>query len=351
MSVSWPDLFSSLDSKKDLTPELASFVMTEILEGRAEKEDIKKFLTLLNDKGYATADIALMVGKMFEYAAPITITERAVDPVGTGGDGRNTINISTTSAIVTTAAGARVVKHGSGAASSKSGAADVLDALGVVTTLTGPQIEESVRLLGIGFLRATTFHPALRHAVAARKELAVPSIFNILGPLANPAKPKAIALGVARASALPLMAKVIADRGGEGFAFRSNDGLDEIALSDFTQVLQINDGEVSAHIFDPQDLGIARAPISELVGGEPAHNAAIIKDVLQGKKGAPREAILLNSAITIAAFKADFSLGVTQQIANGYVLAEQAIDSGRAFELLEKWKNLTNELAATAPTA
>jgi len=351
MTLGWNELFTSLENKQDLNADLASFVMTEILEGRADKEDIKRFLTLLNDKGYATADIALMVGKMFEYAAPISISERAVDPVGTGGDGRNTINISTTSAMVTTAAGARVVKHGSGAASSKSGAADVLDALGVVTTLSGPQIEETVRLLGIGFLRATTFHPALRHAVAARKELAVPSIFNILGPLANPAKPKAIALGVARESALPLMAKVIADRGGEGFAFRSNDGLDEVALSDFTQVLQITNGEVTSHTFDPQDLGIARAPISELVGGEPSHNAAIIKDVLQGKKGAPREAILLNSAITIAAFKADFSLGVTQQIANGYVLAEQAIDSGRAWEVLENWKNLTQELAATSPTS
>ena len=349
MKKSWPELFATLEAHNDLSPELALFVMTEILEGRADKEDIKKFLLLLNEKGYSSSDIALMIEQMFKYAEPISISERAVDPVGTGGDGRNTINISTTSAIVTTAAGARVVKHGSRAASSKSGAADVLEALGVFTSLNGAEIAQTVHKLGIGFCLATSFHPALRFAAPARKELAVPSIFNILGPLANPAKPKAIALGVAREKALPIMAKVIADRGGEGFAFRSDDGLDEVALSDTTTILQIANGEISTHKFDPLDLGIARAPISELVGGEPSYNAAIVKDVLQGKQGAPREAVLLNSAIAIAAFKGDFSLGVTQQIANGYVLAQKAIDSGAAWTLLEKWRDLTNELAAQRP--
>ena len=280
-----------------------------------------------------------------KYSLPIQISERAVDPVGTGGDGKNTVNISTSAAIVTTAAGARVVKHGSIAASSKSGAADVLAALGIATDLTGPEVEETVYKLGIGFMKATTFHSALRHAAPARKSLGVPTVFNILGPLANPAQPKAIALGVAPIEKLPIMAKVIADRGGEGFAFRGDDGIDELTLATTSTIIQIYNGEMSTHIFDPEEIGIERAPLSALVGGAPAVNAQIIRDVFAGEQGPIRDAILLNSAIAIAAFKGDFSLGITQQIANGYVLAQQAIDSGKALNLLNDFAKLTQELS------
>ena len=347
MADLWSNLFTHLQNKNDLTPELATFVMTQILEGQASEEDIKKFLLLLKEKGESSTDMTLLVEMLYKYALPINISERAVDPVGTGGDGKNTVNISTSAAIVTTAAGARVVKHGSIAASSKSGSADVLAALGIATELTGPDVEKCVHKYGIGFLKATTFHSALRHAAPARRALGVPTVFNILGPLANPAKPKIIALGVAPLPKLPVMAKVIADRGGEGFAFRGDDGIDELTLATTSTIIEIHDGITTTHTFDPQELGIERAPLSALVGGVPEVNAQIIRDVFKGKPGPIRDAIALNAAITIAAFKADYGIGLVQQIANGYVLAQQAIDSGKALELLDTWGAYTQELAAT----
>jgi anthranilate phosphoribosyltransferase len=176
----------------------------------------------------------------------------------------------------------------------------------------------------------------------------VPTVFNILGPLANPAQPKAIALGVAPKEKLSIMAKVVCDRGGEGFAFRGDDGIDELTLGTTSTVIQIYNGEMSTHSFDPEEIGIERAPLSALVGGTPEVNAKIIRGVFEGDQGPIREAILLNAAIAIAAFKADFGVGVTQQIANGYVLAQQAIDSGRALALLEEFGKLTQELSPSA---
>jgi len=341
----WSALIAHLNSGADLTPSLTEEVMREILEGLAEENDIKDFLLALKNKGESSTDISLMVKELLKYALPINITDRAVDPVGTGGDGKNTVNISTSAAIVTTAAGARVVKHGSIAASSKSGAADVLNALGIATDLTGPEVEETVRKLGIGFMKATTFHSALRHAAPARKALGVPTVFNILGPLANPAQPKVIALGVAPKEKLPIMAKVVSDRGGEGFAFRGDDGIDELTLATTSTVLQISNGEIQAHKFDPEEIGIERAPLTSLIGGVPEVNAKIIRGVFEGDQGPIRDAILLNAAIAIAAFKGDFDIGLNQQIANGLVLAQQAIDSGKALELLVNFAKLTQELS------
>ena len=194
-------------------------------------------------------------------------------------------------------------------------------------------------------MKATTFHSALKHAAPARKSLGVPTVFNILGPLANPAQPKAIALGVAPLEKLSIMAKVVADRGGEGFVFRGDDGIDELTLATTSTVIQVKSGEMQTYTFDPQEIGIDRAPLSELVGGEPSYNATIIRDVFSGKKGPVRDAIALNAAIAIAAFKGDFDLGLNQQIANGLVLAEQALDSGKAFDLLEAWGKYTQELS------
>ena len=345
MANNWKALIAHLEQNLDLNEALATSAMSEILEGRAAEEDIKNFLIALKNKGESATDISLLVNELLKYALPISISERAVDPVGTGGDGKNTVNISTSAAIVTTAAGARVVKHGSIAASSKSGAADVLTELGVATDLTGPEVEKCVYKLGIGFMKATTFHSALRHAAPARRALGVPTVFNVLGPLANPAQPKVIALGVAPKEKLSIMAKVVADRGGEGFAFRGDDGIDELTLATTSTVIQIKNGEMTTHVFDPQEIGIELSPLSALVGGTPDINAKIIRRVFAGEEGPVREAILLNAGISIAAFKGDFHLGLNQQIANGYVLAKQAIDSGKAEELLEKWSQLTQELS------
>jgi len=283
---------------------------------------------------------------MYSYCAPISIPLRAVDTVGTGGDGANTINISTTAAIITNAAGARVVKHGNRAVSSKCGAADLLEALGIKIDLTGSEVEQTVHKIGIGFCFAPIFHSSMKHAAVARKELGTPTIFNILGPLANPAKAIACAIGVARAELLPLMSQVLLEQGKEGFVFRGDDGLDEVSLSTTTQVIQINDGKLTQSEFNPADLGITSSSVSDLLGGDAKYNADMTMKIFSGLKGPMRDAVTLNAAFAIAAFKADFDLPLQTQIANGFVLANKAIDSGAALSVVKKWGELTNEIVS-----
>jgi anthranilate phosphoribosyltransferase len=344
--MSWDLIFKSLSDKSDLSNEQITWAMSQILEGKASNDEIKQFLTGLKAKGESAAEVEALVAQMYSYSASINVTERSVDTVGTGGDGANTINISTAAAIVTNAAGARVVKHGNRAASSKSGSADLLEALGIKIDLTGAEVEQTVYKIGIGFCFAPVFHSSMKYAAAARKELGVPTVFNILGPLANPAKPKACAIGVARAELLPLMAQVLLDQGKEGFVFRGDDGLDEVSLSTTTQVIQISDGELNESVFNPADLGISSAPISELAGGDATYNAQMTLKIFAGEKGAMRDAVTLNAAFAIAAFKADFNLPLQTQIANGFVLANKAIDSGAALSVVKKWAELTNEIVS-----
>lgn len=347
--LTWNHITEVLDSKKDLSIDEVHWAMGQILEGLAPVEDVKNYLTKLSAKGESAAEISAMIDQMYAFAAPITISDRAVDIVGTGGDGYNTINISTTAAIITTAAGARVVKHGARAASSKSGAADFLEAFGVNININGEGVAEIVRQIGIGFCFAPKFHPALRHAAPARKELGVSTIFNVLGPLANPAKPVAIAVGVAKEKFQPIMAEVLARRGCEGFVFRGDEGIDEISLSTTSTVYQVSEGKYRIEKFDPTNLGIESAPIEALVGGDAEYNVKVAKDIFAGKEGPARDAVTLNAAAAIAAFKADFALSVEQQFANGLVLARQAIDSGAASALIEKWAALSQAIAIKFP--
>jgi anthranilate phosphoribosyltransferase len=319
--------------------------MREVLEDRAEKEVLKHFLLALKNKGETAEEVAALVEQMYIHGAPIVIGERAVDTVGTGGDGAHTINISTTAAIIAAAAGSRVVKHGNRAASSKSGAGDLLEALGVAINLDGEKVAKTVAELGIGFCFAPVFHPAMRFAASARKELATATVFNILGPLANPARPKAAAIGVANEAMHLVMARVLADRGVEGFVFRGDDGLDEITLATSTSVLTIGGGEISSDRIDAKDFGLANAPISALVGGDANENAAITKAIFAGEKGAPRDAVLLNAAAAIAAFDGDTSQSIHQRISASLIKASAAVDSGAATNLLAKWVTLSQELS------
>lgn len=344
-SPSWEQILQELSEGHELGSVSTHWAMNQILNGDAAIEEIKSFLLALRAKGETANEVRALVDSMYEHAQLINIADRAVDIVGTGGDGAQTINISTAAAIVTTAAGARTIKHGNRAATSKSGSADLLEALGVNISLNAQGVEECVRKIGIGFAFAPVFHPAMKHAAAARKELGVPTIFNILGPLANPAKPVAVAIGVAREELLPVVAQVLASRGCEGLIFRGDDGLDEISLGTTTTVYIINKGEIRKEIFDPREIGLEPHSIEELQGGSASENAEITREVFGGLTGAYREAILLNAAAAIAAFKADFHLGIEQQLANGYVYARQAIDSGAAIQLLERWVDLSNELA------
>ena len=349
MNFSWDYISEQLLSKQNLSTQEVHWAMGQILDGNAGVEDIKSYLTKLTAKGESASEISAMIDQMYEYAMPITVPDRAVDIVGTGGDGFNTINISTTAAIVTTAAGARVVKHGNRAASSMGGSADFLEALGVNININGEGVAEIVRQIGIGFCFAPKFHPALRFAAPARKELGVSTIFNILGPLANPAKPIAIAVGVAKEKFQPIMAEVLAQRGCEGFVFRGDDGIDELSLSTTSTVYQVSDGKYRVEKFDPSNLGIESAPISALVGGDAQHNVKIARQIFSGKESAAKDAVILNAAAAIAAFKADFGLSVEQQFANGLVLARAAIESGAASELVTSWAKLSHEIAAIYP--
>jgi anthranilate phosphoribosyltransferase len=270
-----------------------------------------------------------------------------VDTVGTGGDGANTINISTTAAIIAAGAGSRVVKHGNRAASSKSGAGDLLEALGVAINLDGPKVAQTVAELGIGFCFAPIFHPAMRFAAPARKELATSTVFNILGPLANPAKPKAAAIGVANERMHLVMAQVLVERGVEGFVFRGDDGLDEITLATTTSVLTIGRGEISSDRIDAKDFSLANAPISALVGGDAQENARITSAIFAGERGAPRDAVLLNAAAAIAAFDGEFELSIHERLSKSLAKAVESVDSGKANSILESWVKLSNKLAAS----
>lgn len=342
--MSWNRAFELLDSYLDLPQELVREIMREILEGRAENENLKRFLLALKEKGETSDEVGAMVAEMYEHSAPINISQRAVDIVGTGGDKANTINISTMSAIVAAAAGAVVVKHGNRAASSKSGSADLLEALGVEINLDGQLVEQCVAELRIGFCFAPNFHPAMRHAGPARRELGVPTVFNILGPLANPAKPKSAAIGVANERMHLVMAQVLGDRGVDGFVFRGDDGLDELTLTTTTQVLTIGNGEIESGLIDPPKFGIPYSPIESLVGGEASENAKIALEVFDGAKGAPRDAVILNAASAIAAYNNDAELDLATRFEEGIAEAIQAIDSGAAKDLLNRWVKLTQAL-------
>ena len=328
MDTRWELHISRLRSGLDLEPVEVQWCMNEILTGNAEIEVIKEFLLALKAKGETSSEVGALVDQMYEHCAPITINERAVDTVGTGGDGAHTINISTTAAIVAAAAGVKVVKHGNRAASSKSGSADLLEALGININLDGTDVEKTFSELGIGFCFAPVFHPAMRFAAPARKELATPTVFNILGPLANPAKPHAAAIGVASESMHLVMAQVLSNRGVDGFVFRGDDGLDEITLATTTSVLTIGAGEITRGLIDPLDFGIERAPIAALVGGDSAENARITTAIFSGEKGAPRDAVVLNAAAAIAAYEARFDLNLHERMALGVSRAIEAIDSG-----------------------
>ena len=345
--LDWSALTEKLLAGLDLEKDEIQGAMREILGGDSDIENVKSFLLALKSKGETSDEVGALVEVMYAHAAPISILERAVDTVGTGGDGAHTINISTTAAIIAAAAGARVVKHGNRAVSSKSGASDFLEALGVVPGLTGPGVERTVRELGIGFCFAPIFHPAMRFAAPARKELGVPTVFNILGPLANPAKPSAAAIGVANERMHLVMAQVLAEKGCDGFVFRGDDGLDEITLTTTTSVLSIGKGEIKSDRIDAKDFGMQNAPIEAIVGGDASENAAISRAIFAGERGAPRDAVLLNAAAAIAAFEGDMESDVKERLSLGLERAIAAVDSGSALTLLDKWAALTQEISAS----
>jgi anthranilate phosphoribosyltransferase len=282
---------------------------------------------------------------MLAHATPISIPGSLTDLVGTGGDGAQTVNVSTMGTIVAAAAGARMVKHGNRAASSACGAADVLEALGVVIDLPPAATEELAAEVGVAFLFASMYHPALRYAGPTRSELGVPTVFNFLGPVANPARPAAQAVGVFDPVMAGVIAGVLAGRGCSALVFHGSDGLDELTTTGPSSVWVVHDGEVARTEFSPADLGLAPASVADLRGGDAAHNAAVVRAVLAGERGPVRDIVLLNAAAALAA-----TAGVpgpealTSALADGYARAAGAVDSGAASALLDRWIQVSRRL-------
>ena len=346
MGHTWPELLTSLIAGTDLSPDAAVWAMDQILAGEATAVQIAGFAVALRAKGETVEEISGLARAMLDRATPISLPTDAVDVVGSGGDRANTVNISTMAAIVTAATGVPVVKHGNRAASSACGTADCLEALGVVLDVP-PRLQPAVLAeAGIVFLFAPLYHPSLRHAASARRELGVQTTFNFLGPLANPARPAAQAVGVADARMAPLVAGVIAGRNNRGLVFHGDDGLDELTTTTASDVWMIAGGRVAATRLDPLDLGLPRADRADLVGADPAHNAQVVREVLAGAGGPIRDIVALNAAAACLAHATpDLSRPLVPQLASQLERVTRAIDSGAAAAVLERWAIRTRAAA------
>lgn len=314
-----------------LTREQARNVMDQVMAGEATTAQIAGLLIALRAKGETVEEMTGFVESMRAHATPLEVPSGTIDTCGTGGDRAGTFNISTAAALVAAGAGIPVAKHGNRAASSRCGSADVLEALGVDITLGAEGVRRCIDAAGIGFCFAPTFHPAMRHAGPARRELGVRTVFNVLGPLANPGRVRRQALGVGAPELAPLMIRVLQDLGHErALVFYGEDGLDELTTTGPSRVFELKAGTVTEYELDPKDLGLGRSRPEDLRGGTPPENAALLRQVLDGEAGPRREVVVLNAAAAVlAAGKAD-------QWPHAVAVARESLDSGRATQALSQ---------------
>jgi anthranilate phosphoribosyltransferase len=330
----------SLIEKLEASPALeraeAEALMEQVLGGRLDTPMIVRLLTALNARPYRATELAAFARVMRRHAARVfaeseTPPANMVDTCGTGGDGAQTFNISTAAAIVAAAAGARVAKHGNRAASSLSGSADLLEALGVRIDLPFPETGKAIREIGIGFLFAQAAHTATRHATPARKQIGVRTIFNLLGPLTNPAGAQAQVLGVFSADVLELIAETLRELGTErAMVLHGAGGLDEISLAGPTQVVELNGGMLRRYEVTPEDFGMKRAPLEEIRGGTAAENATLIRRIFEGEQGARRDIVAVNAGAALVV------TGVAKTLREGAEVADEAVKSGAAKKKLEE---------------
>ncbi|MFJ4618461.1 anthranilate phosphoribosyltransferase [Streptomyces sp. NPDC088812] len=338
---SWPVLLNGLLDGRDLSSEETAWAMDLIMRGEATDAQIAAFVVALRAKGETVAEINGLVRTMYEHANLIEVPGATVDIVGTGGDGAKTVNISTMASIVVAGTGAKVVKHGNRAASSASGASDVLEQLGVNLDLTPQRVAEVAEEAGITFCFAVKFHPALRHAGAARKQLGVRTVFNALGPLTNPARVRAQAVGVADPRMAPIVAGVFAERGHSSLVFRGDDGFDELTTTSTSRVWIVRDGKVTEETFDPRHVGIELVSVEALRGADPSYNARVARRLLEGERGPVRDAVLLNAAAALMALEPT-DAPLAEQIRAGMEKAARSVDSGAAARVLERWVAASN---------
>lgn len=347
-ATTWPDLLTALLQGSDLSAGQAAWAMDQIMSGEASPARLAAFLTALRAKGETVPEMTGLAGAMLRHAHRLQVEGPTIDIVGTGGDRALTVNISSMSAIVMAAAGAKVVKHGNRAASSRSGSADMIEALGVRLDLTPEQVAQVVECAGITFCFAQTFHPSMRHAAVVRRELGVATAFNFLGPLTNPAQPRYAAVGSADARMAPLLAGVFAARGTRAAVFRGDDGLDEVTPATTTRVWWAGDDSVREWQLDPRRLGLPLHPVDALRGEDAVHNAGVTRRLLAGEQGAVRDAVLLNAGTALAVLHAGEHgpqpVGEDElhaAVRAGMDRAATAIDSGAAAQVVERWVTAT----------
>lgn len=349
---SWSRILEQLKLNVDLRKAEAIWAMEQIMSGRSSEEDMSAFLVALRNKGETIQEISGFVDVMLANALSIPISNDAIDIVGTGGDQLGTVNISSMAAIVAASCGYPVLKHGSRSASGKTGASEMLEALGINLDLTPEQLAQVFKEANIVFFFAPKFHPSLRHVGPTRKKLGIPTTFNFLGPLANPAQPLATALGVASASMAPLLASELALRGRTGLVFRGSDGLDELTTTGQSQIWLVFDGKVSEFTFDPATIGIPRAQISQLIGGDAIENADVARAMFglnsgfSGDKAPIQDIVALNAAAGITAYELSkldsldlFNL--EESLSRNYADALSAMHDGRALAKMKQWVHLS----------
>jgi anthranilate phosphoribosyltransferase len=332
----WPELLIRLSRRENLGSDEAAEAMRQIMAGETSPAVIGAFLLALRTKGETVDEVDGLARTMLEFAHSVTPPEPVIDTCGTGGDRAGTFNISTVSAIVVAGAGVPVAKHGNRAASSHCGSADLLEALGVKIDLDPEGVQRCLADAGIGFMFAPNFHPAMGHAGPVRRELRIPTVFNFLGPLTNPAMPHAQVVGVSDERMLPLMAEVLARRGVRAKLFRGEDGLDELTTTGISTVFDVRSGSVRETHLDPAAVGLARAKPGDLAGGDPAASADLTRRILSGEAGPHRDVVLLNAGAALEV--AGFAANLTEAMAT----AARSIDEGDALKTLDRWVEVSN---------
>ena len=340
----WSQLLATLLRGEDLPANDAQVAMNAVLLGEASSAQIAAFVMALRSKGETADELQGMLAAVLEASEPVSLdakfSSHAIDIVGTGGDKSHSVNISTMAAFVVAGAGVPVCKHGNRAASSQCGTADVLEALGVKIDLDGEGVAQCVERAGMGFCFAPKFHPAFRHAGPTRKELGVPTAFNLLGPMANPAQVSYMVVGVGDPSMAHKMAHAIAGRGVQrAWVVHGHGGLDELSLSGDCPVVSIDHGTISEFVLNAKDLGLQPADVTAVRGGDPAHNAQVIRDTFNGTRGAVRDIVVFNAAAGLVV------AGVASHMVDGIERAQASIDSGAANNVVDALIKISNSVA------
>ncbi|HIY66291.1 MAG TPA: anthranilate phosphoribosyltransferase [Candidatus Agrococcus pullicola] len=342
---SWPTVLDTLIRGEDLTIGQASWAMEEVMQGRAADALIGGLLVGLRAKGETVDELIGFRDAALSNALPLPGGSEMLDIVGTGGDRLQTVNISTMASILVAASGVPVLKHGNRAVSSLSGTGDVLQVLGLIPTGEDPEIVRSIfDEVGISFAHAARFHPGFRHAAGVRKALGVPTVFNVLGPLINPARPEASALGVADRAMIEKFVGVFATRGATALVFRGEDGLDEVTTTGYTQMFEVSRGDVLEYSLDPRELGIPRAQLEDFRGGDPEHNAKVVEAVFAGAEGPIRDIVRLNAAVGRAAWSLHLDprekdIPLLARIERELDAVTKSLDAGHATEKLAAWRS------------